>query len=302
MRLLTLTENNFNRKGVLGMKKSLAGIIAFLIIISAFSVTAFAADKINAYDGLKSSYYEDKSALYGNEIEIADSYETLGVRAKAKTDELIPIYRTDTDSKEKLEKMFEEISAGKSLESFLVPKNEYFAYAYDDSGKVVGYCILSADKLEVQEVGELNEYTNRAFKMTAKSEKALKKSLDLNSASAKYCIISGFAAGTLVYDENSEFFIPSADSLDSEGALTANAVYSVSELGTIFETKMPEPAPNSLDKDGNPYTGAAYYENAGAGKSDSDKYVAAALFGCSVIFAAAAIFQIKGGLTNSTKR
>lgn len=209
MRLLTLTENNFNRKGVLGMKKSLAGIIAFLIIISAFSVTAFAADKINAYDGLKSSYYEDKSALYGNEIEIADSYETLGVRAKAKTDELIPIYRTDTDSKEKLEKMFEEISAGKSLESFLVPKNEYFAYAYDDSGKAVGYCILSADKLEVQEVGELNEYTNRAFKMTAKSEKALKKSLDLNSASAKYCIISGFAAGTLVYDENSEFsFLP----------------------------------------------------------------------------------------------
>lgn len=83
--------------------------------------------------------------------------------------------------------------------------------------------------------------------------------------------------------------------------MTERPFYSVSELGTIFETKMPEPAPNSLDKDGNPYTGAPYYENAGAGKSDSDKYVAAALFGCSVIFAAAAIFQIKGGLTNDTK-
>lgn len=99
----------------------------------------------------------------------------------------------------------------------------------------------------------------------------------MNNASAKYCIISGFAVGTLVYDENSEFFIPSADSLDSESVLTADSVYSISEPSTIFSTKIPVMVVNSLDKDGNLYTGAAYYENDGTGKSDSGKYVAAAV-------------------------
>lgn len=275
------------------MKKSFVGIIAFLVIVLSFSVTAFATDKISSYNSLKSSYYTDKSALFGKEIEIADSYETFGVTAKAKTDELIPIYYTDTDTNEKLEKVFDEIASGKSLESFLIPKNEYFAFASDNGGKVVGYCILSADKLEMLEVGELNEYTNHAFKMTSKSEKALKKIVDLNNASAKHCIISGYAVGTLVYDENNEFFIPSADSLDSESVLTADSVYSISELSTIFSTKMPVMAANSLDKDGNPYTGAAYYEYLDSDKTNSGKYISAALFGCSLIFTVAAILKIK---------
>lgn len=194
--------------------------------------------------------------------------------------------------------MFDEIASEKSLESFLIPKNEYFAFAYDNERKVVGYCILSADKLEMLEVGELNEYTNHAFKMTSKSEKALKKTVDLNSASAKYCIISGYAVGTLVYDENNEFFIPSADSLDSESVLTADSVYSISELSTIFSTKMPVMAANSLDKDGNPYTGATYYEYLDSNKTGSGKYISAALFGCSLIFAVAAILKIKKVVTN----
>lgn len=73
--------------------------------------------------------------------------------------------------------MFDEIATRKSLESFFISKNEYFTFAYDDGEKVVGYCILSADKLEMPEVGELSEYTNHTFKMTSKLEKALKKPL-----------------------------------------------------------------------------------------------------------------------------
>lgn len=271
------------------MKKTVLSIITFLLCILMLSATAFAAEKITAYDGIKSSYYVDKSASFGKEIDITDSYETLGVQAKAKTDELIPIYYTDTESTEKLQNMLAEISRGKSLESFLIPKNQYFAFAYDGN-KAVGYCILS-DKLEMQEVGELNEFNNPALRLNNKATKAL-SGIDLNNASAKYCIISGFAVGTLIYDSNSEFFIPSVECLETANVLTVGSVYRVSDLYTI-SAQMPEKAPNSLDENGNPYTGAEYYSNISANKPSHIEAVPVMFLSASVIFAIAAGFQIR---------
>lgn len=270
------------------MKKTVLSIITFLLCILMLSATAFAAEKITAYDGIKSSYYVDKSASFGKEIDITDSYETLGVQAKAKTDELIPIYYTDTESTEKLQNMLAEISRGKSLESFLIPKNQYFAFAYNGN-KAVGYCILS-DKLEMQEVGELNEFNNPALRLNNKATKAL-SGIDLNNASAKYCIISGFAVGTLIYDSNSEFFIPSVECLETANVLTVGSVYRVSDLYTI-SAQMPEKAPNSLDENGNPYTGAEYYSNISANKPSHIEAVPIMFLSASVIFAVAAGFQI----------
>lgn len=270
------------------MKKTVLSIITFLLCILMLSATAFAAEKITAYDGIKSSYYVDKSASFGKEIDITDSYETLGVQAKAKTDELIPIYYTDTESTEKLQNMLAEISRGKSLESFLIPKNQYFAFAYNGN-KAVGYCILS-DKLEMQEVGELNEFNNPALRLNNKATKAL-SGIDLNNASAKYCIISGFAVGTLIYDSNSEFFIPSVECLETANVLTVGSVYRVSDLYTI-SAQMPEKAPNSLDENGNPYTGAEYYSNISANKPSHIEAVPVMFLSASVIFAVAAGFQI----------
>lgn len=271
------------------MKKTVLSIITFLLCILMLSATAFAAEKITAYDGIKSSYYVDKSASFGKEIDITDSYETLGVQAKAKTDELIPIYYTDTESTEKLQNMLAEISRGKSLESFLIPKNQYFAFAYNGN-KAVGYCILS-DKLEMQEVGELNEFNNPALRLNNKATKAL-SGIDLNNASAKYCIISGFAVGTLIYDSNSEFFIPSVECLETANVLTVGSVYRVSDLYTI-SAQMPEKAPNSLDENGNPYTGAEYYSNISANKPSHIEAVPVMFLSASVIFAVAAGFQIR---------
>lgn len=271
------------------MKKTVLSIITFLLCILMLSATAFAAEKITAYDGIKSSYYVDKSASFGKEIDITDSYETLGVQAKVKTDELIPIYYTDTESTEKLQNMLAEISRGKSLESFLIPKNQYFAFAYNGN-KAVGYCILS-DKLEMQEVGELNEFNNPALRLNSKAAKAL-SGIDLNNASAKYCIISGFAVGTLIYDSNSEFFIPSVECLETANVLTVGSVYRVSDLYTI-SAQMPEKAPNSLDENGNPYTGAEYYSNISANKPSHIEAVPVMFLSASVIFAVAAGFQIR---------
>lgn len=271
------------------MKKTVLSIITFLLCILMLSATAFAAEKITAYDGIKSSYYVDKSASFGKEIDITDSYETLGVQAKVKTDELIPIYYTDTESTEKLQNMLAEISRGKSLESFLIPKNQYFAFAYNGN-KAVGYCILS-DKLEMQEVGKLNEFNNPALRLNNKATKAL-SGIDLNNASAKYCIISGFAVGTLIYDSNSEFFIPSVECLETANVLTVGSVYRVSDLYTI-SAQMPEKAPNSLDENGNPYTGAEYYSNISANKPSHIKAVPVMFLSASVIFAVAAGFQIR---------
>lgn len=271
------------------MKKIAFSITTFLLCILILSVTAFAAEKITAYDGIKSSYYADKSASFGKEIDITDSYETLGVQAKAKTDELIPIYYTDTESAEKLQNMFAEISRGKSLESFLIPKNQYFAFAYNGD-KVVGYCILS-DKLEMQEVGELNEFNNPTLRMNSKATKAL-SSIDLNSASAKYCIISGFAVGTLIYDSSSEFFIPSVECLETADVLSVGSVYRVSDLSAI-NTQLPEKAPNSLDENGNPYTGAGYYGDLSADEPARIEAAPVILLAASVIFAVTAGFQIK---------
>lgn len=271
------------------MKKTVLSIITFLLCILMLSATAFAAEKITAYDGIKSSYYVDKSASFGKEIDITDSYETLGVQAKVKTDELIPIYYTDTESAEKLQNMLAEISRGKSLESFLIPKNQYFAFAYNGN-KAVGYCILS-DKLEMQEAGELNEFNNPALRLNNKATKAL-SGIDLNNASAKYCIISGFAVGTLIYDSNSEFFIPSVECLETANVLTVGSVYRVSDLYTI-SAQMPEKAPNSLDENGNPYTGAEYYSNISANKPSHIEAVPVMFLSASVIFAVAAGFQIR---------
>lgn len=271
------------------MKKTVLSIITFLLCILMLSATAFAAEKITAYDGIKSSYYVDKSASFGKEIDITDSYETLGVQAKAKTDELIPIYYTDTESTEKLQNMLAEISRGKSLESFLIPKNQYFAFAYNGN-KAVGYCILS-DKLEMQEVGKLNEFNNPVLRLNSKATKAL-SSIDLNNASAKYCIISGFAVGTLIYDSSSEFFIPSVECLETANVLTVGSVYRVSDLYTI-SAQMPEKAPNSLDENGNPYTGAEYYSNISANEPSHIEAVPVLFLSASVIFAVAAVFQIR---------
>lgn len=271
------------------MKKLAISFSAFICAVLMLSATAFAAEKITAYDGIKSSYYVDKSASFGKEIDITDSYETLGVQAKAKTDELIPIYYTDTESAEKLQNMLAEISRGKSLESFLIPKNQYFAFAYDGN-KAVGYCILS-DKLEMQEVGKLNKFNNPALRLNSKATKAL-SGIDLNNASAKYCIISGFAVGTLIYDSNSEFFIPSVECLETANVLTVGSVYRVSDLYTI-SAQMPEKAPNSLDENGNPYTGAEYYSNISANKPSHIEAVPVMFLSASVIFAVAAGFQIR---------
>ncbi len=271
------------------MKKTVLSIITFLLCILMLSATAFAAEKITAYDGIKSSYYVDKSASFGKEIDITDSYETLGVQAKVKTDELIPIYYTDTESTEKLQNMLAEISRGKSLESFLIPKNQYFAFAYNGN-KAVGYCILS-DKLEMQEVGELNEFNNPTLRLNNKATKAL-SGIDLNNASAKYCIISGFAVGTLIYDSNSEFFIPFVECLETANVLTVGSVYRVSDLYTI-SAQMPEKAPNSLDENGNPYTGAEYYSNISTNKPSHIEAVPVMFLSASVIFAVAAGFQIR---------
>ena len=271
------------------MKKLAASFAAFLCTVLMLSVTAFAVEKITAYDGIKSSYYADKSASFGKEIDIADSYETLGVRAKAKTDELIPIYYTDTESAEKLQNMFAEISRGKSLESFLVPKNQYFAFAYDGD-KAVGYCIFS-DKLETQEVGELNELSDPTLRLSSKAAKAL-SSIDLNSASAKYCIISGFAVGTLIYNSSSEFFIPSVECFETADVLTVGSVYRVSDLSAI-SARLPEKTPNSLDENGNPYTGAAYYDDISVNEPSPIEAAPIILLAASVIFAIAAGFQIK---------
>ena len=183
--------------------------------------------------------------------------------------------------------MLAEISRGKSLESFLIPKNQYFAFAYNGN-KAVGYCILS-DKLEMQEVGELNEFNNPALRLNNKATKAL-SGIDLNNASAKYCIISGFAVGTLIYDSSSEFFIPSVECL--ENVLTVGSVYRVSDLYTI-SAQMPEKAPNSLDENGNPYTGAEYYSNISANKPSHIEAVPVMFLSASVIFAVAVGFQIR---------
>lgn len=271
------------------MKKLAISFSAFICAVLILSATAFAAEKITAYDGIKSSYYVDKSASFGKEIDITDSYETLGVQAKAKTDELIPIYYTDTESTEKLQNMLAEISRGKSLESFLIPKNQYFAFAYDGN-KAVGYCILS-DKLEMQEVGKLNEFNNPVLRLNNKAAKAL-SGIDLNNASAKYCIISGFAVGTLIYDSNSEFIIPSVECLETANVLTVGSVYRVSDLYAI-SAQMPEKAPNSLDENGNPYTGAEYYSNISAYEPARIKAAPVILLAASVIFAVAAVFQIR---------
>ena len=185
--------------------------------------------------------------------------------------------------------MLAEISRGKSLESFLIPKNQYFAFAYNGN-KAVGYCILS-DKLEMQEVGELNEFNNPALRLNSKAAKAL-SGIDLNNASAKYCIISGFAVGTLIYDSNSEFFIPSVECLETANVLTVGSVYRVSDLYTI-SAQMPEKAPNSLDENGNPYTGAEYYSNISANKPSHIEAVPVMFLSASVIFAVAAGFQIR---------
>ena len=185
--------------------------------------------------------------------------------------------------------MLAEISRGKSLESFLIPKNQYFAFAYNGN-KAVGYCILS-DKLEMQEVGELNEFNNPTLRLNNKATKAL-SGIDLNNASAKYCIISGFAVGTLIYDSNSEFFIPSVECLETANVLTVGSVYRASDLYTI-SAQMPEKAPNSLDENGNPYTGAEYYSNISANKPSHIEAVPVMLLSASVIFAVAAGFQIR---------
>ncbi len=271
------------------MKKITASLAAFLLCILSLSEAAFAAGKITDYPGIKASYYEDKSAIYGKEIDITDSYETLGVQAKAKTDELIPIYCTDTETEEKLRDMFAEISRGKSLESFLTSKNQYFAIAYDNSGNAIGYCILSAEKLEMQEVGKLNGATDSTLKLNDKAVKELNKGFNLEKASAKYCIISGFAVGTLIYDGNSEFFIPSVESSGAADALSVNAVYSVSDLNAVFNNQAPENRSNSLDENGNPYTGAEYcggYTKEPAVRKD------AVLLICIAGLSAAAVLQV----------
>ncbi len=114
----------------------------------------------------------------------------------------------------------------------------------------------------------------------------------MNNASAKYCIISGFAVGTLIYDSNSEFFIPSVECLETANVLTVGSVYRVSDLYTI-SAQMPEKAPNSLDENGNPYTGAEYYSNISANKPSHIEAVPVMFLSASVIFAVAAGFQIR---------
>ena len=238
--------------------RSLSFVLILALCLSVFSIAAFAAEVDGATgdaDIFNSYYYSDKQN--SNNIVVKDPYSVVDEKSVINTSKLIPIFSTNTNTNEALLDFCKKIGSGTKATNLITSAGMFYTITTDKNGNATGYAVVDASDFSVSEFGELNEYTRQEFQLTDAVKANLEsKKVDMRSATAVFCIINTFSVGTLLYDDNNEYFIPSVESMENMGLVTVGEMYLVSDIAKIIESNSASILPNNeVDEFGTPHVG-----------------------------------------------
>ena len=229
-------------------------VLILALCLSVFSIAAFAAevDGVTGDADIFNSYYYSS-----NTIAIKDPHSVVDEKSVINTSKLIPVFSTNTDTNEALLDFCKKIGSGTKATDLITSTGIFYTITTDTAGNATGYAVVDAADFSVREFGELNEYTHQEFQLTdAVKANIESKKLDMRSATAVFCIINNFSVGTLLCDDNNEYFIPSVESMENMGLVTVGEMYLVSDIAKIIESNTASIFPNNeVDEFGNPHVG-----------------------------------------------
>ena len=188
---------------------------------------------LDGFESMGESYYY--KAADGENISVSDPYKFLDEGYSIDTGKLIEMFSTNTDSREDMLILCDKIIAGKTLLSSMISTEQFYTVLKNSSGEEAAYAVLEKEGFTIVELGELGE-VRRDLVLTPeiKDQISLKIS-DVSKIKMTYCLIEGFAAGTILSDGENEYFIETAESVTSIGLIEAGKLYSVKELAEIIK-------------------------------------------------------------------
>ena len=214
------------------------------------------AESASPMEKLLNSYYLSADER-GADFSLEDASASLaiwGVNGQINETRLIPTFRTDTDDRDELLELCQRIKNGGHLHDFLQSENQLYTILTDSEGKDIAYAVIDAGDLSAQESGGL--VSRRDFRSHDDVEELMAQGkLDPDGAKMVYCVISNFSVGTLLYDGEREYFIPSVESIESMDLVRVGEIYPLSDIIGMIESNIDNIFPiNEVDESGNPYT------------------------------------------------
>ncbi len=213
--------------------------LAGMLFIYATTTSALANQEMD-FTTLLDTYYFNPTSVLGLE---ADELEVDAVLVEESltidNSKLIPIYATNTLSESELLKMCNEIQDGERLSNLIISDGSFYTLLYDKAGDAVSYAIVKNHDLKVHEYGDLNQHTKMDFVLDSDIQNQLLSSnLDINLSSAVFCKITDFAVGTLIFDNENEYFVPSVDTFQSSELITVGELYAIDEIVSLIESNI----------------------------------------------------------------
>ena len=205
------------------------------------------------FESMEESYYYKPAD--GENISVSDPYKLLDEGYSVDTGKLIEMFSTNTDSRNAMRSLCDKILAGIPLADMIASTEQFYTILKNSAGEEAAYAVLEKEGFTVVELGELGEVRRDLVLTPEIKEQISEKMPDVSKIKMTYCLIEGFAAGTILSDGKNEYFIETAESMTSIGLIEVGKLYSVKELAEIIKAKIDSIFEPEEICDENPATG-----------------------------------------------
>jgi len=188
------------------------------------------------FEAMEESYYYKPAE--GENISVSDPYKFLEEGYFLDTGKLIEMFTTNTGSRDEMLSLCDKIIAKKSLLNFTVSTEQFYTVLENSAGEEAAYVVLEKEGFTVVELGELGEVRRDLVLTPEIKEQISAKIPDISKIKMTYCLIEGFAAGTILSDGQNEYFIETAESMMSIGLIEVGKLYPVTELAEIIKANI----------------------------------------------------------------
>ena len=188
------------------------------------------------FEAAEESYYY--KATDGENISVSDPYKFLDEGYSIDTGKLIEMFSTSTDSRDDMLSLCDKILAGKTLLSSIISTEQFYTVLKNSAGEEAAYAVLEKEGFTVVELGELGDWRRDLVLTPEIKEQISAKMPDASKIKMTYCLIEGFAAGTILSDGKNEYFVETAESMASIGLIEVGKLYSVKELAEIIKNNI----------------------------------------------------------------
>ena len=188
------------------------------------------------FEAVEESYYYKPAE--GEDISVSDPYKFLEEGYFLDTGKLIEMFSTNTCSGNEMTALCDKILAGIPLADLIASTEQFYTVLENSAGEEAAYAVLEKEGFTVTELGELGDWRRDLVLTPEIKEQISAKIPDVSKIKMTYCLIEGFAAGTILSDGKKEYFIETAESMMSIGLIEVGKLYSVKELAGIIKTNI----------------------------------------------------------------